>query len=95
LRTMLRLAEGRTAPPSAAIMDSCTLQSTPKCGPRAGYKAEKRRRGCKVHMTVDTLAHLLALQVTATYAQEREQVERWAAWVPEGTGDAVEVAFVD
>jgi hypothetical protein len=43
LRTMLRLAEGRTAPPSAAIMDSCTLQSMPKCGPRAGYKAEKRK----------------------------------------------------
>jgi transposase len=46
-------------------------------------------------MAVDTLAHLLALQVTAAYAQERTRVAQLAAQVPEGTGDAVEVVFVD
>src|SRR6478672_2815571 len=37
LRTMLRLAVGRNAEPSAAIFDSRTLQSTPESGGRAGY----------------------------------------------------------
>jgi hypothetical protein len=32
LRELLRVAQGRTAHPSAAIFDSCTLQSTPESG---------------------------------------------------------------
>jgi transposase len=65
LRMMLRLAEGRTEQPSAAILDSRTLQSTPESGKRAGYDGAKRKRGSKVHIAVDTLGHLLALHVTA------------------------------
>ena len=56
LRVVLRLAEGRTEQPSAAILDSRTLQSTPESGPRAGYDGAKRKRGSKVHMAVDTSA---------------------------------------
>ena len=58
LRIILRLAEGRTPHPSAAILDSRTLQSTPESGPRAGYDGAKRKRGSKVHMAVETLGHL-------------------------------------
>jgi transposase len=36
VRVMLRLADGRTEPPSAAILDSRTRQSTPESGPRTG-----------------------------------------------------------
>jgi len=36
LRTLLRLAQGRKAQPSAVILDSRTLQSTPESGGRAG-----------------------------------------------------------
>jgi transposase len=61
LRTILRLAEGRKPDPSAMILDSRTLQSTPKSGPRAGDDGAKRKRGSKVHLAVDTLRHLLAL----------------------------------
>jgi transposase len=95
LRVVLRLAEGRTGQPSAAILDSRTLQSTPESGPRAGYDGGKRKRGSKVHMAVDTLGHLLALHVTAANAQERAQVGRLAEQVQAVTGDAVEVACVD
>jgi transposase len=65
LRQILRVAEGHSAQPSAAILDSHTLQSSPESGARACYDGAKRRRGSKVHLAVDTLGHLLALCVTA------------------------------
>ena len=37
LRALLRLAAGRTEEPTAAIIDSRTLRSTPESGTRAGY----------------------------------------------------------
>ena len=36
-----------------------------------GFDGAKRKKGSKVHMAVDTLGHLLALQVTAANEQER------------------------
>src|SRR5262245_61305399 len=78
LRAVLRLAQGRTAAPSAAIFDSRTLQSTPESGTRAGYDGAKRRRGSKVHMAVDILGYLLAVHVTAANAQDRHQVQELA-----------------
>src|SRR5688572_20691195 len=74
LRTLLRLAEGRRAQPTAAVLDSQTLQSTPESGGHAGYDGAKRRRGSKVHAAVDTLGHLLALYATPASAQDRAQV---------------------
>src|SRR5919199_6828206 len=61
LRALLRLSDGRRLDPSAVVLDSRTLQSTPESGHRAGYDGAKRRRGSKVHAAVDTLGHLLAL----------------------------------
>src|SRR5215217_6091375 len=37
LRVLLRLSEGRAPEPTAAILDSRTLRSTPKSGSRGGY----------------------------------------------------------
>src|SRR5438270_6159900 len=74
LRMILRLADGREANPTATILDSRTLQSTPESGGRAGYDGHKRRKGSKVHAAVDTLGHLLALRVTAADEQDRAQV---------------------
>jgi len=95
LRTLLRLAAGREAQPSAVIFDGRTLQSTPESGHRAGYDGHKHKRGSKVHMAVDTLGHLLALLVTPANDQERAQVAALAQQVQEVTGDTVELAFVD
>src|ERR687886_1402053 len=95
LRAVLRLAEGRAEAPSAVVLDSRTLPSSPESGARAGYDGHKRRKGSKVHLAVDTLGHLLALCVTAANEQERAQVAELAARVQEVTGETVEIAFVD
>jgi transposase len=95
LRMLLRLAQGRSADPSAVILDGRTLQSTPESGARAGYDGHKRRKGSKVHLAVDTLGHLLALHVTPANEQERAQVGQLTQAVQEVTGASVEVAFVD
>lgn len=95
LRRLLRLETGRAEDPSAVILDSRTLQSSPESGARAGYDGAKRRKGSKVHMAVDTLGHLLALHVTPANEQDRSQVAELARQVQDITGDNVEVAFVD
>lgn len=95
LRTLLREYAGRKGQPTAVILDSRTLQSTPESGARAGYDGAKRRKGSKVHAAVDTLGHLLTLHVTAADQQDRAQVETLAAAVQEITGENVELAYVD
>ena len=95
LRTVLRVAGGRREQPSAAILDSRTLQSSPESGGRAGYDGAKRRRGSKVHMAVDTLGHLLALHVTPANEQDRARVKVLATQVQAATGETVQVAFGD
>jgi transposase len=74
LRVLLREFAGRKPQPSAIVLDSRTLQSTPESGARCGYDGAKRRKGSKVHAAVDTLGHLLALHVTAANEQDRAQV---------------------
>jgi transposase len=95
LRVVLRIVEGRKADPSAAIVDSRTLQSTPESGGRAGYDGAKRKKGSKIHVAVDTLGHLLALHVTAANEQDRAQVKQIAQQVQEVTGQSVELIYVD
>lgn len=95
LRVILRVQDGRDPDPTAAILDSRTMQSTPESGARAAYDGAKRRKGAKVHVAVDTLGHLLALHVTPADAQDRAQVATLTAAVQAATGDHVEVAFVD
>jgi transposase len=95
LRMLLREIEGRSPQPSAAVIDSRTLRSSPESGQRAGYDGHKRAKGSKVHMAVDTLGELLALVVTPASEQDRERVGGLAGAVQEATGESVEVAFVD
>jgi transposase len=95
LRVLLRRAADRPAPPTAVILDSRTLQSTPTSGARAGYDGHKRRKGSKVHVAVDTLGELLALVVTPANEQDRAQVEQLATAVQDVTGETVELAWVD
>ncbi len=90
LRAVLRLASGRAPDPTAAVLDSRTLRSTPESGHRAGYDGAKRKKGSKVHAAVDTLGNLLALLVTPATEQDREQVEGLARAVQGVTGESVE-----
>jgi transposase len=95
LRVLLRECVGREGQPSAMVLDSRTLQSTPESGARAGYDGAKRRKGSKVHAAVDTLGQLLRLHVTPANEQDREQVQKLAKAVQEITGQSVELAYVD
>jgi transposase len=95
LRVLLRWSAGRTGEPSATILDSRTLQSTPESGARAGFDGHKRRKGSKVHVAVDTLGHLLALKVTAANQQDRAQVAELAQAVQAATGQNIQLAYVD
>lgn len=95
LRAVLRLSSGRAPDPSATVLDSRTLRSSPESGHRAGYDGAKRKKGSKIHAAVDTLGYLLALRVTPAAEQDRAQVEELARSVQEATGESVELAYVD
>jgi transposase len=95
LRAVLRQALGRAAEPSAAILDSRTLRSSPESGPRAGYDGAKRKRGSKLHLAVDTLGNLLALHVTPADTDDRAEVGRLTQAVQAVTDESVNVAFAD
>jgi transposase len=95
LRMLLREFAGRKTQPTAMIIDSRTLQSTPESGARAGYDGAKRRKGSKVHAAVDTLGHLLALHVTPADEHDRAQVGELSRQVQEITGEHVQLAYVD
>src|SRR4051794_27545848 len=95
LRAVLRFAAGRAPEPTAVVLDSRTLRSTPESGGRAGYDGYKRKKGSKVHAAVDTLGHLLALHVAPANEQDRAQVGVLAEAVQEVTAESVELAYVD
>jgi hypothetical protein len=93
LRVLLRRAAERAASPSAAMLDSRTIQSTPESGARAGYDGHQRRKGSQVPAAVDTLGQRLALLVTPASepdrAQDRAQVGELASALQEATGQTV------
>lgn len=95
LRAVLRMAAEREPEPSAVILDSRTLRSSPESGERAGYDGAKRKRGAKIHLAVDTPGHVVALHVTPASTDDRAEVGRLAAEVQAETSDSVELAFVD
>ncbi len=95
LRAIVRWLDGRHADPTATILDSRTLQSTPTSGSRAGYDGAKRRKGSKVHAAVDTLGNLLSVVVTPANEQDRAQVGALCEQVQRVCGERVEIAFVD
>lgn len=95
LREILRIGSGRQPKPTAAIIDSRTVQSTPSSGARAGYDGAKRRKGSKVHAAVDTLGNLLSLHVTPANEQDRAQVDRLVKDVQAATGESVKIVYAD
>src|SRR5215212_8679622 len=95
LRILLRLSEGRASDPTAAILDSRTLRSTPESGSRGGYDGAKRKKGTKIHAAVDTLGHLLALFVSPANEDDRQEVKKFSEEIQRATGENVELAYVD
>ena len=73
LREQVRQVEGRTADPSAALMDSQTVRGA-ETVPRSsrGFDAGKRANGRKRHIVTDTCGWLLAVLVTGAGVQDRD-----------------------
>jgi transposase len=73
LRDRVRLAEGRVAVPSAAIVDSQSVKAAETVGRGSrGYDAGKKINGTKRHIAVDTMGLLLCVLVTAASVQDRD-----------------------
>lgn len=73
LRERVRLREGRTAEPSAAIIDSQSVKAAETVGVASrGYDAGKKINGRKRHIAVDTLGLLLCVLVTTASVQDRD-----------------------
>ena len=94
-RVLLHWTQSRADHPTAVILDSRTLQSSPESGSRSSWDGAKRRKGSKTHVAVDTLGNLLALLVTPAKTNDRGPVAELTAAVQAETGHTVEVAFVD
>ncbi len=95
LRMLSRVQQQRAGEPTAIILDSRKLQSTPESGHRAGFDGAKKRKGTKVHLAVDTLGHLLTLTTSPANEQDRVQVEALCHSAQEITGGMLEVVFAD
>lgn len=95
LRELIRLLHGRKERPTGSVIDARTLRSTPESGHRAGNDPNKKTRGSKVHISVDTLGHLLAVIVTPASAQDRDAVAALARATQKATGENVQVAYAD
>ena len=73
LRERVRIAEGRTAEPSAAIIDSQSVKAAEEASKHTrGFDAGKKINGRKRHIAVDTLGLLLVVMVTAANVQDRD-----------------------
>jgi putative transposase len=73
LRERVRLAAGRTAVPTAAVIDSQSVKGSEMIArARRGYDAGKKINGTKRHIAVDTMGLVLTVLVTAASVQDRD-----------------------
>lgn len=71
LRKLWRSRERRDPDPTAAILDSQSVKTSPQGGPK-GYDAGKKVKGRKRHIVTDTLGLLIAVVVTVASVQDRD-----------------------
>jgi transposase len=95
LRDRVRAAAGRSARPSAAIIDSQSVKGSEMIGRgRRGYDAGKKINGTKRHLAVDTIGLLLTVLVTAACVQDRDAA-RPLLWNLRKAFPSVKLAWAD
>jgi transposase len=95
LRDRVRLAAGRTAAPTAAIIDSQSVKGSEMITrTRRGYDAGKKINGTKRHIAVDTIGLLLTVLVTAASVQDRDAA-RPLLWNLRKAFPSVRLAWAD
>jgi putative transposase len=72
LRDAVREAQGRDRDPSAAVIDSQVVKTTPVGGPERGYDGAKRLAGRKRHILVDTSGLVLAARIHGADLPDRD-----------------------
>lgn len=73
LREQVRVTEGRSAEPSAGIVDSQSVKGADTVPAASrGFDAGKRINGRKRHIVVDTIGLMLVVMVTAASIQDRD-----------------------
>lgn len=71
LRKLWRIRQDRAPDPTAAVLDSQSVKTSPQGGPK-GYDAGKKVKGRKRHLVTDTLGLLVAVLVTVASTQDRD-----------------------
>jgi len=95
LRDRVRAAAGRTAAPTAAVIDSQSVKGSEMIGrARRGYDAGKKINGTKRHIAVDAIGLLLTVLVTAASVQDRDAA-RPLLWNLRRAFPSVRLAWAD
>ena len=95
LRERIRLAAGRTAQPTAAIIDSQSVEGSEMVVRSSrGYDAGKKINGTKRHLAVDTIGLLLTVLVTTASVQDRNAA-RPLLWNLRRAFPTVKLAWAD
>lgn len=71
LRTLWRIRQHRAPDPTAAVLDSQSVKTSPQGGPK-GSDAGKKVKGRKRHLVTDTLGLLVAVLITSASTQDRD-----------------------
>ena len=74
LRALWRTREHRAPEPTAAVLDSQSVKTSPQGGEK-GFDAAKKVKGRKRHLVTDTLGLVLAVLITAASVQDRDAAD--------------------
>ena len=71
LRHVERRCQGRLGEPSAGVIDSQSVKTATQ-SQEVGFDRQKKMKGRKRHLLVDTLGLIVAVVVTAAHVDDRE-----------------------
>jgi transposase len=83
LSKYVRVMEDRRETPSASILDSQSVQTATMAHEDVGYDANKKKKGRKRHLLVDTMGLLIVVVVTAANVTEWDGAKKVFAKVKE------------